>query len=159
MKKKIIYILLLILLMIIIFLFSAQPGEESYQVSNSVLRYIAHLPVIGPFAQVYIRKMAHVTLYFFLGLGMNLVIYIIIKDRILTRHIVLNRIFGILLALFLCFLYACSDELHQIFVLGRTGKFSDVMVDMYGVLPGTILFLILLVAKCIVRNIYRVCRE
>ena len=37
-----------------------------------------------------------------------------------------------------CFLYACSDEFHQAFVPGRVGQFSDVLIDMIGVLLGVI---------------------
>ena len=36
-------------------------------------------------------------------------------------------------AFLLTFLYACSDELHQIFVPGRAGLVSDVIIDMLGV--------------------------
>lgn len=34
------------------------------------------------------------------------------------------------------FLYACSDELHQYFVPGRSAKFADVMVDSVGFTLG-----------------------
>ena len=36
-------------------------------------------------------------------------------------------------AFLLTFLYACSDELHPIFVPGRAGRVSDVIIDMLGV--------------------------
>lgn len=29
--------------------------------------------------------------------------------------------------------YACSDEIHQLFVFGREGKISDVMIDFVGI--------------------------
>ena len=34
--------------------------------------------------------------------------------------------------LVLCFLYACSDEFHQLFVPDRAGLFTDVLVDTAG---------------------------
>lgn len=40
------------------------------------------------------------------------------------------------LALGLVAIYACSDELHQYFVPGRTGQASDVAVDMAGAIVG-----------------------
>ena len=36
------------------------------------------------------------------------------------------------LALSLVFLYAASDELHQVFIPSRTGQISDVVVDVLG---------------------------
>ena len=41
-----------------------------------------------------------------------------------------NKIY--LIALVICFLYACTDEYHQTFVNGRTGQFSDVLIDTAG---------------------------
>ncbi|MBQ3466792.1 MAG: VanZ family protein, partial [Oscillospiraceae bacterium] len=41
-----------------------------------------------------------------------------------------------LTGLLFCFLYACSDEFHQLFVPGRAGMFSDVLIDTVGVLFG-----------------------
>ena len=39
-----------------------------------------------------------------------------------------------------CALYACSDELHQYFVPGRSCRFFDVCVDSAGAFCGTLLF-------------------
>ena len=35
--------------------------------------------------------------------------------------------------------YACSDELHQISIDGRSGQWTDVLVDGSGVLTGVLL--------------------
>jgi VanZ family protein len=32
----------------------------------------------------------------------------------------------------LCFLYASSDEIHQLFVPGRSGSFIDILLDTFG---------------------------
>jgi VanZ family protein len=46
------------------------------------------------------------------------------------------------LTLAIVFLYAASDELHQVFVPGRTGQISDVFVDVSGAVAGlTLLWL------------------
>jgi VanZ family protein len=34
-----------------------------------------------------------------------------------------------LYAMAITFLYACSDEFHQLFVPGRAGRFTDVLID------------------------------
>lgn len=39
-----------------------------------------------------------------------------------------------------CALYACSDELHQYFVPGRSCRFFDVCVDSTGAFFGALLF-------------------
>ena len=37
-------------------------------------------------------------------------------------------------ALLFATLYACSDEIHQLFVVGRSGALIDVFVDMIGMI-------------------------
>ena len=32
-----------------------------------------------------------------------------------------------------CFLYACSDEVHQLYVPGRSGNIKDVFIDSIGI--------------------------
>ena len=38
----------------------------------------------------------------------------------------------IIIALVICFIYACTNEYHQTFVNGRTGQFSDTLIDTFG---------------------------
>lgn len=40
------------------------------------------------------------------------------------------------------FLYACTDEFHQLFVNGRAGRFTDVLIDTSG---GVIMLLIVFI--------------
>ncbi len=44
------------------------------------------------------------------------------------------------LSLAIVFLYAASDELHQVFVPSRTAQVSDVMIDTFGGATGLLLF-------------------
>ena len=39
----------------------------------------------------------------------------------------------------LSFLYACTDEIHQIFVPGRSAQFRDVLIDTLGASFGCLL--------------------
>ena len=41
-----------------------------------------------------------------------------------------------------CFLYACSDEVHQLFVPGRSGNIIDVGIDSIGSYFGILFFYI-----------------
>ena len=47
------------------------------------------------------------------------------------------------IATIICFLYACTDEYHQTFVNGRTGQFTDTLIDTAGGAIGCILVIII----------------
>lgn len=69
-----------------------------------------------------LRKCAHASVYFILA--------ILILNALLScnnKHLLVA-----LLTISLCFIYACTDEYHQTFVSGRTGQFSDVLIDTMG---------------------------
>jgi VanZ family protein len=53
--------------------------------------------------------------------------------RIFVFCIPKNRIRAFWLSAFLAVIYAVSDETHQLFVFGRTGKATDVLIDSVGV--------------------------
>ena len=75
------------------------------------------------------RKMAHASVYFALAiLVFNLLI------RIMKKKIYIYDLITVLI----CFIYACTDEYHQTFIMGRNGSFNDVLIDMIGVFTGCI---------------------
>ena len=53
------------------------------------------------------------------------------------------RIFGykhtILISLLICIMYSCTDEIHQIFIEGRSGEILDVLIESIGSFIGIIL--------------------
>ena len=53
----------------------------------------------------------------------------------------------LLLSIFLAFLYACSDEVHQLFVAGRSGQASDVLLDTFGAMVGVGVYYLLFKKK------------
>lgn len=71
-----------------------------------------------------LRKVAHATVYFILGI-------ILINA---FKYFNSNRIY--LYSLIICFLYACTDEFHQSFVSGRTSSYKDVLIDTLGCIIG-----------------------
>ena len=75
-----------------------------------------------------VRKLAHVTIYFILGF----LVYLYIKDLKIDNKIIIS--------ILICVLYATSDEIHQLFILGRSGEVKDVLIDTLGSVLG-ILFL------------------
>lgn len=69
-----------------------------------------------------LRKAAHASEYFIF----TILILIALKNSGVKG----NEKF--IIALGICFIYACTDEYHQTFVNGRTGQFSDTLIDTFG---------------------------
>lgn len=118
--------------MAFIFSLSADNGEVSEKKSDSVIvkftETILHRKLSLEEKEKYVektvvivRKTAHFTLYFILGL----LIIGFLKEFGLTKRSVIISIIVVLL-------YACSDEIHQTFVVGRSGEVFDVLIDTIG---------------------------
>lgn len=73
-----------------------------------------------------LRKAAHASEYFIF----TILILIALKNSGVKG----NKKF--IIALVICFIYACTDEYHQTFVNGRTGQFSDTLIDTIGGIIG-----------------------
>ena len=140
MNKKIlkqILIIPVVLWMIVVFKFSSEPADISENTSLNVTRKIAQVIISKDVTEEQknekiealdsvIRKVAHFTLYAvggFLGL-----LYVNIYEIDDKKKIGFSVIAG--------FLYSVSDEIHQIFVLGRAGMITDVIIDTMGVVTG-----------------------
>ena len=118
--------------------FSAQPAAESTEMSDTVSRLILILGTKLSFfhgnpAQYTdlielmsfpIRKAAHMTEY--------LVFYCTVRFGLHFTYRTSNVKRRLLTALAIVFLYACTDEFHQLFVPGRAGRFTDVLIDCFG---------------------------
>ena len=132
--RLIIYGALTLMCMTMIFFFSSQNGEESQGVSDGLLAriksFILLLPSItGKGAEYDISKYAHMFEYCMLG----------ISSMLFTRELLIKQPgtpAAPLAAWGFSFLYACSDELHQYFVPGRSARFTDVLVDSAGFTLG-----------------------
>lgn len=129
--------------MAVIFWFSAQPASDSSRLSEFVAHQVAEvfyqgasdlqLEQLAARLDYPIRKAAHMTEYAILGV---LFVPVIGGKRP-------NGWRTFLWAFVSAVCYAMTDELHQVFVPGRSGQASDVCVDAVGVLFGLlVLFLI-----------------
>ena len=38
------------------------------------------------------------------------------------------------------YLYACTDEIHQLFTYERTSKFTDTLIDLLGIVIGIVIY-------------------
>ena len=139
MKAKRLLFLIPVCIMILIFMFSAQAGKESLELSNGLLHEIlttvcglfgmenADIGSLTQLFSTFIRKTAHFSIYAFLGISLYISIYFNdIKKVFLTSEAV---------AVF----YAITDELHQCFVPGRDGNIIDVLIDSSGALIGILI--------------------
>ena len=139
--RKKICLVLTVCWMAVIFAFSARNAELSTGDSTSVGMMFGQMFVPGfdemdtkeqmAFADMIdhpVRKTAHATEYAVLGF----LIAGSYDDR--TK----KRLKLILVPLLTGALYAVSDEIHQLFVPGRSCQISDLLLDSCGVLAGTL---------------------
>ncbi|MBE6159679.1 MAG: VanZ family protein [Lactobacillales bacterium] len=131
-------LLLIILWMFIIFMFSHQKADDSSKLSDGlilktvrIIEKITHKEysdeeILNKFVKP-VRKLAHFTIYLILGI----LVYLYIKE------LQISKIF--IISLLICVLYAVSDEIHQLFIVGRSGRIFDVFVDSLGSLTGILL--------------------
>ena len=129
-KKYILRWTLLVLWMCFIFYMSSRSGSESQEQSDLVLSILNFLGLqlnesIKNIASFIVRKTAHVTEY--------MILYILIF-RVVTLYS--NTKKSKLIALFCMVLYASTDEIHQLFVPGRSGMVRDVFIDSIGGIIG-----------------------
>ena len=129
--KLIVYICLTITWILFIFSFSLQSGEESSQISGGIVSQL--LAILFPQGFAYaeqleflIRKLAHFTEYFVLGV-------LVLQTLKQTRY---SR--QVIIGLLICVLVASCDETIQLFSSGRSGKIVDVVLDSVGAWCGII---------------------
>ena len=130
MKNKI-NILLVIIWMIIIFIMSSFNSTESSNQSNFIVNIISNIFNINniELLSLIIRKIAHFTEYFILGL--------------LVYNMIYNYNKKIHISIIICILYAISDEIHQLFVPGRSCQFIDILIDSTASILGIYLLYLL----------------
>lgn len=135
MQKNKISLLLVILWMIFIFVMSSFDATSSSNQSNFIVDIITSIINIKDtgLLSLIIRKLAHFTEYFILG---------ILVINFITRY---DK--KIIIAILLCIIYATSDEIHQIFVPGRSCQIIDIMIDSLGSIMGIYLYK-LITKKC-----------
>lgn len=122
----------------VIFYLSNQPASVSRELSGgvkSIVEGALHLlkgssdePVI--ISHNTLRKTAHYFIYFVLGF--------LLMNALMKNGKNLHRFF---IVIFISALFACSDELHQQFILGRSGELRDVMIDTVGAATGAFVLL------------------
>ena len=130
-----------VIIMLLIFIFSSREAEESTIQSMKVSYCIAGMEgfllglnlteeqmlAVAIAIEWIVRKAAHITEYAILAAAVLFALYFWTnRKRVLYFSTVV-----------FCVFYAVTDEIHQLFVKGRSGKASDVLIDAVGVLIAT----------------------
>ncbi len=133
--KKTIFGILIIIWMAVVFNFSSQQSKKSSNTSQTVIK--TSLSQVKSFKKMEepkqnelieqlqhpTRKIAHFTIYTIGGL--------IIYNFFNTFNICNKK--KIIYAIIFGMLYATTDEIHQLFIDGRSGQITDVLIDTAGV--------------------------
>lgn len=149
-NKSVVWLIITVVWMAVIFCFSAQPADVSTDTSLHVGMTIGKMSVpdfsklpkeeqidYAKKIEFPVRKMAHATEYAILGC--------LLTNLCLTFPMRKAYMWGWLMG---C-AYAATDEFHQLFVPGRSGQITDVMIDSIGCLAGCLLIYLIL---CIVKK-------
>lgn len=143
-NKKLFHSILVIIWMLVIFNFSSQNGTKSTKTSGVVTSMVVNVTTSVtnkdiPREEVkkkvedstfLVRKTAHFTEYLILG---------ILVLQLLSDYTKINKRM-LIVSLIICYLYAVSDEVHQIFIPDRTAKVLDTFIDGAGSLVGITIY-------------------
>lgn len=127
--------------MYLIYGFSDQVGEVSGGLSLTVTEKLAEIVhrlcgerVAGmdlvELMHPYVRKAAH--------MGEYAVLFVLL---FLSFVAMMRATRAMSVSIFVSFIYACADEYHQTMIAGRAGQWTDVCVDMTGVLAAVMVLL------------------
>ncbi|WP_288527389.1 VanZ family protein [uncultured Eubacterium sp.] len=127
----VIFWILTAICMAIIFYFSSRPANQSAGQSSVVTLFLQKLFHTKAITEHMVRKFAHFTEFAGLGFLINTALYCSTGKQKLPLGIAIGSA------------YAGTDEIHQIFVDGRSCQFTDWALDTAGIVTGAIIFLIL----------------
>ena len=128
-----IFTIISILIMVVIFVHSAMPAEMSSIESSVFERFVASILGVAPESVTFaVRKCAHFTEYLVLGLFMMLA-------AVNTRQQKKSAYITGLITWIIGTAYAVSDELHQLFVPGRSCELRDMCIDAVGIFCGVLI--------------------
>ena len=156
MKRKtvlrIISIIFVLAWMVVVFLLSHEAANESSETSSGFITAIIklfnrnieqqELDKIVLVVQPIVRKLAHFTLYTIGGMLIN-IMFINFKEYI-TKIKLTSFLLGAT--------YAITDEIHQLFIPGRSGEIRDVLIDSSGVILGVFIVYLLTRIKGMLRS-------
>lgn len=163
--KPAIFCMITLLWMVTIFWFSAQPADKSSAMSSpfaekavdllysdfETMPAVEQTKLLDQWTHI-VRKGAHFNEYALMGVLISMALAAVKSVRSSGRLFDSLRFKLSMSAFIIGSVYAATDELHQCFVPGRSGQFSDVFLDSMGVLTGVLILLFLVKIKAACRN-------
>ena len=141
MLLKILFTILVVIWCAVIFIFSNMPGNvsngRSSKVIKKTLNNITHKTLKDNKLDILnrvLRKCMHVTVFCVLGILIILCL----------NAFGINGLKLPIISIIFAFIYACSDEFHQLFIEGRNCKYTDVLIDTTGASIGVIFIYLLI---------------
>lgn len=139
--KKIITIILIIAWMTLVFYFSNQIADDSSKLSGGITKAILNFFHIlegktleqQAIIETVVRKLAHFSIYT-LG-GILILLHVNLYKIKANKKVMITWLIGTT--------YAITDEIHQLFVPGRSGEIRDVCIDSLGIITGILIILII----------------
>ena len=136
--KKVIYSILIVLWMSVIFCLSNQPAIDSTELSDgfisntigNVYKFFNKNISSDELNEIKVKythpvsKMAH----------FGILVTLLVREY----NVSFNKC--LFISLLVCLLYSISDEVHQLFVIGRSGEIRDVLIDTSGSFIGIFIF-------------------
>lgn len=142
--KKIITLILIIAWMTLVFYFSNQIADDSSKLSGGITKAILNFFHIlegktleqQSAIETVVRKLAHFSIY--TPGGILILLHVNLYKIKANKKVIITWLLGTT--------YAITDEIHQLFVPGRSGEIRDVCIDSLGIITGIII--ILIIFKC-----------
>lgn len=116
----------------VIFYFSSKTADASTEQSNVFVEWLKSLFGSSELWVFIVRKSAHILEFAGLSFLLNFALLYTRGKK------------SVLISLAVSSLYALSDEIHQIFVEGRSCEFRDWAIDTFGAVLGALGFLLLI---------------
>lgn len=118
--------MLLIIWLYLIFYLSNQSGAISSYESNSIIEQILIFLKVDRNCYELIHNIVREFMHFFEYFILGFIIYInLIEYKVKDIY---------LITILTSFIYSVSDEIHQVFVPGRTFEYLDISLDLFGVI-------------------------
>lgn len=131
-NAALVFWILSVVCMGVIFYFSSRTAVESSDQSSSVLNILKQLFGENAFTDFIVRKSAHCLEFTGLALLFNFALYFTYQRKKPIMAIIITSA------------YAVTDELHQLFVEGRSCEIRDWTIDTAGAIIGTLGFFVLI---------------
>lgn len=132
--------ILVVVCMGVIFWMSSQTSDESSAQSSAILIWLKNIFGNSIFTDFSVRKLAHFLEFAGLSLLINIALWQTRKKKEAPFAVALTS------------LYAVTDELHQLFIPGRSCQLMDWAIDTSGAILGAICFLIIFAVISSVKN-------